>query len=598
MNDPSQQHIGTPALIRRFAPYLMRYKRILIFDLFCAALTTLCDIVLPKIMSYLTNAATDPGIVLTVDAVLKLALLYLILRLIDGAAQYFMSGTGHIMGVYIETDMRRDAFAHLQRLSHTYYSNTKVGQIMGRITNDLFDVTEFAHHCPEEFFIAGIKIAASFIILCWASVPLTLVVFACVPLMAVVSIKLNLKLRAAFRRQRFQIGELNASIEDSLLGQRVVKAFAAEEEENKKFEQGNTVFQTIKKKTYHAMAAFNTSTRLFDGLMYLVVIVAGGLSLVYGTISAGDLVAYVLYVSTLIATIRRIVEFAEQFQRGMTGIERFFDIIDTPVEITDAPDAKPLQVEKGGIEFRDVSFEYPDDHNKVLRHVNLNIRPGENLALVGPSGGGKTTLCNLIPRFYDVTGGSVTVDGVDVRQMPQSTLRGLLGYVPQKGVLFSGTIDSNLKFGGENITDADVRTAARIAQAEEFISAKPEGYESPIAQGGTNVSGGQKQRLSIARAIAKHPKIYLFDDSFSALDYKTDVALRRALKAETGDATVIIVAQRISTVLHANQILVLEDGRIVGKGTHAQLMESCPAYQEIARSQLSNKELDLKGGEA
>ena len=598
MNDPSQQHIGTPALIRRFAPYLMRYKRILIFDLFCAALTTLCDIVLPKIMSYLTNAATDPGIVLTVDAVLKLALLYLILRLIDGAAQYFMSGTGHIMGVYIETDMRRDAFAHLQRLSHTYYSNTKVGQIMGRITNDLFDVTEFAHHCPEEFFIAGIKIAASFIILCGASVPLTLVVFACVPLMAVVSIKLNLKLRAAFRRQRFQIGELNASIEDSLLGQRVVKAFAAEEEENKKFEQGNTAFQTIKKKTYHAMAAFNTSTRLFDGLMYLVVIVAGGLSLVYGTISAGDLVAYVLYVSTLIATIRRIVEFAEQFQRGVTGIERFFDIIDTPVEITDAPDAKPLHVEKGGIEFRDVSFEYPDDHNKVLRHVNLNIRPGENLALVGPSGGGKTTLCNLIPRFYDVTGGSVTVDGVDVRQMPQSTLRGLLGYVPQKGVLFSGTIDSNLKFGGENITDADVRTAARIAQAEEFISAKPEGYESPIAQGGTNVSGGQKQRLSIARAIAKHPKIYLFDDSFSALDYKTDVALRRALKAETGDATVIIVAQRISTVLHANQILVLEDGRIVGKGTHAQLMESCPAYQEIARSQLSNKELNLKGGEA
>ena len=594
MNDPSQQHIGTPALIRRFTPYLMRYKRILIFDLFCAALTTLCDIVLPKIMSYLTNAATDPGIVLTVDAVLKLALLYLILRLIDGAAQYFMSGTGHIMGVYIETDMRRDAFAHLQRLSHTYYSNTKVGQIMGRITNDLFDVTEFAHHCPEEFFIAGIKIAASFIILCGASVPLTLVVFACVPLMAVVSIKLNLKLRAAFRRQRFQIGELNASIEDSLLGQRVVKAFAAEEEENKKFEQGNTAFQTIKKKTYHAMAAFNTSTRLFDGLMYLVVIVAGGLSLVYGTISAGDLVAYVLYVSTLIATIRRIVEFAEQFQRGVTGIERFFDIIDTPVEITDAPDAKPLQVEKGGIEFRDVSFEYPDDHNKVLRHVNLNIRPGENLALVGPSGGGKTTLCNLIPRFYDVTGGSVTVDGVDVRQMPQSTLRGLLGYVPQKGVLFSGTIDSNLKFGGEDITDAQVQKAAAIAQATDFIEAKPEGYQSPIAQGGSNVSGGQKQRLSIARAIAKNPKVYLFDDSFSALDYKTDVTLRRALKAQTDNATVIIVAQRISTVLHANQILVLDEGRLVGKGTHAQLMVSCPEYQEIARSQLSQKELDLK----
>ena len=509
MNDPSQQHIGTPALIRRFAPYLMRYKRILIFDLFCAALTTLCDIVLPKIMSYLTNAATDPGIVLTVDAVLKLALLYLILRLIDGAAQYFMSGTGHIMGVYIETDMRRDAFAHLQRLSHTYYSNTKVGQIMGRITNDLFDVTEFAHHCPEEFFIAGIKIAASFIILCGASIPLTLVVFACVPLMAVVSIKLNLKLRAAFRRQRFQIGELNASIEDSLLGQRVVKAFAAEEEENKKFEQGNTAFQTIKKKTYHAMAAFNTSTRLFDGLMYLVVIVAGGLSLVYGTISAGDLVAYVLYVSTLIATIRRIVEFAEQFQRGVTGIERFFDIIDTPVEITDAPDAKPLQVEKGGIEFRDVSFEYPDDHNKVLRHVNLNIRPGENLALVGPSGGGKTTLCNLIPRFYDVTGGEILIDGQDIRHVTLSSLRNAVGVVQQDVYLFSGTVAENIAYGKPGATREEIIAAARLAGADGFVRELKDGYDTYVGERGVKLSGGQKQRISIARVFLKNPPILL-----------------------------------------------------------------------------------------
>ena len=263
-----------PQLLR-FLPYLMRYKRILFLDLFCAALTTLCDIVLPQIMSYLTNAATNAAVVLTVSIVLKLAALYLVLRLIDGAANYYMSANGHIMGVYIETDMRRDAFAHLQRLSDTYYSNTKVGQIMGRITNDLFDVTEFAHHCPEEFFIAAIKIAASFVILCTASIPLTLIVFVCVPLMAVVSIRLNHQLRAAFRRQRYQIGELNAAIEDSLLGERVIKAFAAEEREKAKFEVGNKTFQDIKKTTYHFMAAFNTSTRLFDGLMYLVVIVAG-----------------------------------------------------------------------------------------------------------------------------------------------------------------------------------------------------------------------------------------------------------------------------------------------------------------------------------
>ena len=587
---------GNGALIRRFLPYLIKYKGVLFFDLFCAALTTLCDIALPTIMRTLTNTVSAAA--LTVDTVLRMAALYFVLRIIDGAASYFMSGIGHIMGVHIETDMRRDAFDHLLRLDHTYYNNTKVGQIMGRITNDLFDVTEFAHHCPEEFFIAGIKIVASFVILCQASIPLTLIVFACVPLMGVVSVKLNHKLRERFRQQRFQIGELNATIEDSLLGQRVVKAFAAEDLEREKFEQGNREFEKIKTLGYHAMAAFNTSTRMFDGLMYFVVILAGGLSLVYGAISAGDLVAYVLYVSTLIATIRRIVEFAEQFQRGMTGIERFAEIMDTPIAIADKPDAKPLEVKQGGIEFKDVSFEYPDDHNQVLHHVNLTIRPGESLALVGPSGGGKTTLCNLIPRFYDATGGAVCIDGVDVRDMPQATLHDLMGYVPQKGVLFSGTIDSNLKFAGEHITDEDVRTAAGIAQATEFIDAKPEGYSSPIAQGGSNVSGGQKQRLSIARAIAKKPRIYLFDDSFSALDYKTDVALRRALKAQTDNATVIIVAQRISTVLHANRILVLDEGRIVGDGTHAQLMESCPEYQEIARSQLSQKELNLsKEGE-
>ena len=598
INDPGAHHAGSGALIRRFLPYLAKYKMTLFLDLFCAALTTLCDIVLPKIMSTITNAAMGVGITLTAGIVLRLAALYFVLRIIDGAASYYMSSIGHIMGVHIETDMRRDAFDHLLKLDHTYYNNTKVGTIMGRITNDLFDVTEFAHHCPEEFFIAAIKIVVSFIILCRASVPLTLAVFACVPLMGVVSVYLNGRLRARFRQQRVQIGELNSTIEDSLLGQGVVKAFAAEDEEREKFAKGNRDFEQIKTLGYYAMGAFNTSTRLFDGLMYLVVILAGGLSLVYGRITAGDMVAYMLYVTTLIATIRRIVEFAEQFQRGMTGIERFAEIMDTPIAIADKPDAKPLEVKQGGIEFKDVSFEYPDDHNQVLHHVNLTIRPGESLALVGPSGGGKTTLCNLIPRFYDATSGAVCIDGVDVRDMPQATLHDLMGYVPQRGVLFSGTIDSNLKFAGEHITDEDVRTAAGIAQATEFIDAKPEGYASPIAQGGSNVSGGQKQRLSIARSIAKKPRIYLFDDSFSALDYKTDVALRRALKAQTDNATVIIVAQRISTVLHANRILVLDDGCIVGDGTHAQLMESCPEYQEIARSQLSQKELNLsKEGE-
>ena len=446
-------------------------------------------------------------------------------------------------------------------------------------------MTEFAHHCPEEFFIAAIKIVVSFVILCQASVPLTLAEFACVPLMGVVSVKLNQRLRARFRQQRVQIGELNATIEDSLLGQGVVKAFAAEDEEREKFARGNKDFEHIKTLGYYAMAAFNTSTRLFDGLMYLVVILAGGLSLVYGKITAGDLVAYMLYVTTLIATIRRIVEFAEQFQRGMTGIERFAEIMDTPVTIKDAEDAKPLQPGPGAIRFEDVSFEYPDDHNKVLHHVSLDIKAGERLALVGPSGGGKTTLCNLIPRFYDATEGSVEIMGRPVRQYPRADLRGKVAVVMQKAQLFGGTIRSNLLWGSQNASDADLWAALETAQAAEFVKAKPLGLDEPVEQGGRNLSGGQKQRLTIARALVGKPDILILADSASALDYATDAALRKALAALPGDLTVFIVSQRAASLQHADQIIVLDDGRMVGLGRHAELLESCPVYKEIYESQ-------------
>ena len=561
----NERKTGNGALMRRFMPYLAKYKGVLCFDLFCAALTTLCDIILPKIMSTLTNSVGS----LTAALVLKLAALYLVLRIIDAAAQYFMSSIGHIMGVHIETDMRRDAFDHLLRLDHTYYNNTKVGQIMGRITNDLFDVTEFAHHCPEEFFIAGIKIAASFVILCQSSVLLTLVVFACVPLMGVVSVKLNQKLRARFREQRFQIGELNATIEDSLLGQRVVKAFAAEDLEREKFEQGNRAFEEIKTKGYYAMAAFNTSTRLFDGLMYLVVILAGGLFLVYGTITPGDLVAYVLYVSTLIATIRRIVEFAEQFQRGMTGIERFAEIMDTPIAIADAPDARELQVTQGGIELRDVSFEYPDDHNKVLRHVNLTIHPGESLALVGPSGGGKTTLCNLIPRFYDVTGGSILIDGQDVRSVTLHSLRSAIGVVQQDVYLFSGTVAENIAYGRPGATRAEVEEAARMAGADEFVRALKNGYDTYVGERGVKLSGGQKQRISIARVFLKNPRILLLDEATSALDNESEILVGQSLDKLAVGRTTLTIAHRLTTIQNADRILVLGKDGIEEEGSHA-----------------------------
>ena len=578
---------GNGALMRRFMPYLAKYKGVLCFDLFCAALTTLCDIILPKIMSTLTNSVGS----LTAALVLKLAALYLVLRIIDAAAQYFMSSVGHIMGVHIETDMRRDAFDHLLRLDHTYYNNTKVGQIMGRITNDLFDVTEFAHHCPEEFFIAGIKIAASFVILCQSSVLLTLVVFACVPLMGVVSVKLNQKLRARFREQRFQIGELNATIEDSLLGQRVVKAFAAEDLEREKFEQGNRAFEQIKTKGYYAMAAFNTSTRLFDGLMYLVVILAGGLFLVYGTITPGDLVAYVLYVSTLIATIRRIVEFAEQFQRGMTGIERFAEIMDTPIAIADAPDAKELQVTQGGIELRDVSFEYPDDHNKVLRHVDLTIHPGESLALVGPSGGGKTTLCNLIPRFYDVTGGQILIDGQDVRSVTLHSLRSAIGVVQQDVYLFSGTVAENIAYGRPGATRAEIEEAARMAGADEFVRALKNGYDTYVGERGVKLSGGQKQRISIARVFLKNPRILLLDEATSALDNESEILVGQSLDKLAVGRTTLTIAHRLTTIQNADRILVLGKDGIEEEGSHAELLAQKGIYYRLWNGLVSGQTL-------
>ena len=588
--DPAAHHTSSRALIRRFLPYLAKYKKVLFIDLFCAAMTTLCDIILPKIMSAITNSAMGVGITLTAGIVLKLAGIYFVLRIIDGAAQYFMSGIGHIMGVHIETDMRRDAFDHLLLLDHTYYNNTKVGTIMGRITNDLFDVTEFAHHCPEEFFIAFIKILASFIILCQASIPLTLAVFACVPLMGVVSVYLNGRLRARFRQQRIQIGELNATIEDSLLGQGVVKAFAAEDEERKKFAKGNKDFEQIKTLGYYAMGAFNTSTRLFDGLMYLVVILAGGLSLVNGKITAGDLVAYMLYVTTLIATIRRIVEFAEQFQRGMTGIERFAEIMDTPVPIHDAPDARPLQPGPGAIRFDDVSFEYPDDHNKVLHHVSLDIKAGERLALVGPSGGGKTTLCNLIPRFYDVTSGHIYIDGQDIQQVTLKSLREDIGIVQQDVYLFSGSVADNIAYGKPDATDEEIVAAARAAHADSFIRRLPEGYDTVIAEDGGNISQGQKQLLCIARVMLCLPPMLILDEATSSIDTRTEVRIQAAFARMMQGRTSFIVAHRLSTIREADVILVMKDGHIVEQGDHDTLLAQGGFYAKLYNSQFEGVE--------
>ena len=573
--------MATPALLRRFWPYMARYKGILCFDLFCAALTSVCELVLPLIMRSITNMGVNDLSSLTVSYILRVGALYLVLRLIDGAANYFMANTGHVMGARIETDMRRDAFDHLQKLSDSYFANTKVGQIMGRITNDLFDVTEFAHHCPEEFFIAGLKGVISFIILAGMNVWLTLIVFAVVPVMVICCTRFNHMVRATFLKQRRHIGELNARIEDSLLGERVVKAFGGEDLEREKFEQDNGRFLDIKKETYRWMAAFNTTTRLFDGLMYLVVIVAGGLFMLYGKIEPGDLVAYMLYVTTLLYTIRRIIEFAEQFQRGMTGIERFCEIMDADVDIFDDENAKPLENVQGRITFEHVSFEYPDDHNKVLHDLSLDVRPGEKLALVGPSGGGKTTLCNLIPRFYDATSGHVRIDGRDVKTVTLESLRRAIGIVQQDVYLFSGTVYENILYGRPDATRAEVEQAAKLAGAHEFISALHSGYDTYVGERGVKLSGGQKQRISIARVFLKNPPILILDEATSALDNESEHLVGQSLARLAQGRTTLTIAHRLTTIQHADRILVLGENGIEEEGTHEELMAKHGVYHKL-----------------
>ncbi len=576
-----KKEYSTKTLIWRFLPYFKPYRKTLYMDLFCAALTTICEVVLPLIIRQITNTALVDVALLTARMIIGLALTYFVLRIIDALANFYMADIGHVMGAKIETDMRRDAYAHLQQLSNTYFNNTKVGQIMGRITNDLFEVTEFSHHCPEEFFIAAIKIVISFVILAQINLELTLMVFLFVPVMTVVCRLINRRMRGAFTRQRHQIGELNAKLEDSLLGQKVVKAFTNEELESSKFEEGNQEFLKIKTYTYWLMGMFNTSTRVFDGLMYLTIIIGGGFFLMDGKILPGDMVAYVMYVSTLIATIRRIIEFAEQFQRGITGIERFIQIMDADIEIFDEPDAEELKNPKGEIVFSNVSFEYPDDHNKVFTNLNLTIHAGEKLAIVGPSGGGKTTLCNLIPRFYDVSGGDITLDGKNIRKLTLKSLRQSIGIVQQDVYLFSGTVYENIAYGKPGASYEEVMEAAKRAGADEFIQDLKDKYDTYVGERGVKLSGGQKQRISIARVFLKNPPIIILDEATSALDNESEYAVAKSLGELAKGRTTLTIAHRLSSIRNSDRILVLTDEGIMEEGNHDELMAQKGIYYQF-----------------
>ncbi len=576
--------MATSLLLKRFLPYYKRYWKTMAFDLFCASLTTVCELVFPMLLRYITNQGMRDLASISVGMILKIGGIYFVLRIVDGLAAFYMAYTGHVMGARIETDMRQDAFEHLQKLSDSYFNNTKVGQIMSRITSDLFDVTEFAHHCPEEFFIAFLKAVISFAVLSGINLALTTVIFVFIPIMVFSCTYFNLKVKKAFRKQRQQIGELNARIEDNLLGNRVVRAFANQNIEIEKFHQDNQAFLQIKRESYLYMAAFQDTIRMFDGLMYVVVIVAGGIFMVKGLIEPGDLVAYTLYVTTLLATIRRIIEFAEQFQRGMTGIERFVEIMDSTVEILDEPGAMPLSDVEGAISFTDVSFEYPDDHNSVLKDINLFIRPGEKIALVGPSGGGKTTLCNLIPRFYDTTRGEIKIDGQEIRNITLQSLRMNIGIVQQDVYLFSGTVYDNISYGRPEASKEEVVQAAKLSGAHEFISSLKDGYDTYVGERGVKLSGGQKQRISIARVFLKNPAILILDEATSALDNESEHLISRSLDRLAEGRTTVTIAHRLTTIRNADRILVLSDGRIAEEGNHEKLLERKGIYYQLYQS--------------
>ena len=496
----------------------------------------------------------------------------------------------------IGRDLRRDVFKTVVGYSNAEIEKFSTASLITRTTNDIQQVQftcvillRMVAYAPI-LGIGGILHVAS------GNTGLEWIIFVAVAaLLVLITVLMNVAM-PKFKQMQTLVDRLNLVSREILTGIMPIRAFSREKFEEERFDKANTDLMKTQLFTNRTMVAMMPFMTLIMNGTSLLIVWFGGKAMDRGNMQVGEMIAFITYTMQIVMSFLMLSMVAVMLPRAGVAADRIDEIIKTPATIHDpaAPKALPEGGTKGVVAFNDVSFRYPGSDEDALEHISFTAKPGQTTAIIGSTGCGKSTLLNLIPRFYDVSEGSVMIDGVDVRDMSQAQLHDQLGYVPQKGVLFSGTIDSNLKFGGDHITDADVRGAAEIAQAAEFISAKPEGYNAPIAQGGSNVSGGQKQRLSIARAIAKHPQIYLFDDSFSALDYKTDVALRRALKAQTDNATVIIVAQRISTVLHANQILVLDEGRIVGKGTHAQLMESCPEYQEIARSQLSQKELNLQ----
>ncbi|MEH2941838.1 ABC transporter ATP-binding protein [Lachnospiraceae bacterium KK002] len=573
--------------LKKLASYYRPYLPLFLADMFFAILGAGVTLVIPLIVRYITNHVITMEAGAALHKIAGLAVLMLVLVAVECFCNYFIANYGHVMGAKIEYDMRAEIFGHYQKLSFSFFNNQKVGQLMSRITSDLFDISELLHHGPEDLVISVIKIVGSFVILLNIDVKLTMIAFAFIPVMLVYAMYFNTRMKRAFKRNRVKIAEINSQIEDNLSGIRVVKSFANEEVELDKFEEGNQGFLAAKKNSYRYMAGYHSGLGALTTLITIVVLVSGAVLITNGQVSVTDLITFLLYINTFTEPVKKLINFTEQFQNGYTGYERFMEMMAIAPDIADRPGAVELKHVKGDISFDNVSFHYEENTETVLNHINLEVEAGAYMALVGSSGAGKSTLCSLIPRFYDVTGGAVKIDGQDIRDVTLKSLRSQIGIVQQDVYLFVGTVMDNIRYGRPGATREEVMEAAKSANAHEFIMALPDGYDTDIGQRGVKLSGGQKQRLSIARVFLKNPPILIFDEATSALDNESEKVVQESLEKLAKNRTTFVIAHRLSTIRNAEKILVLTDSGIEEEGSHRELLEKDGIYAKLYSMQFA-----------